>query len=471
MIWEIDDGAKPIEGLDAEGRPDPAYARALGLIDAPYGRRAAAAAIDLGAYLVLQLPYAIGTLPLLLMLFSGRISLFGFVNHPQFVLAMVMAGISLALTLAFCITQLVLHGRRGLTLGKALAGIRTVNVKTLERPGFWRMTLRAIILCATAVLPVALIVFLLSPLFDGQGRGRGWHDHATGAWLVDVRKGLQPYDAKRMRLARRALAVEAVDGPKEMPSLATPADVASRPSYRPGARASAGVLGAPRPQGLASAADSGAAGRGEAAPAAPPAAPPAPSSEPAPLAQPTPSAPVPVGAPLPADAGAAHPPAPLPAPGPAPAPQRAPERAAPVVPAAAPVSGSAPPTPPANAAAPAGASARPQTGPTPLRFVLQLDSGESIPVTGELAIGRNPAAGAGGAHPVRVDDETRSLSKTHLLVRADATGVLAIDQHSTNGTTLVHDGVARALEPGVPALAEPGDVLRIGERSMVVARV
>ena len=39
MIWEIDDKSETIEGLDEAGRPDPAYAAALGLLPAPLGRR------------------------------------------------------------------------------------------------------------------------------------------------------------------------------------------------------------------------------------------------------------------------------------------------------------------------------------------------------------------------------------------------------------------------------------------------
>ena len=42
-IWEVGDDEKVIEGLDELGRPDPAYAAALGLVHAPMLRRALAA--------------------------------------------------------------------------------------------------------------------------------------------------------------------------------------------------------------------------------------------------------------------------------------------------------------------------------------------------------------------------------------------------------------------------------------------
>ncbi|WP_277050609.1 RDD family protein [Ruania albidiflava] len=248
-IWEVGDDEKVIEGLDELGRPDPAYAAALGLVHAPMLRRALAATIDLVVYLVLQLPYWLFALPLLLKLYFGRISLYGLVNHPNFILAVVMASISFVLSLAFSIVQLVLHGRKGVTIGKGIMGIRSVNVKTLERPGFWRMVLRALVLIGSSVLVVGPILFCLSPLFDREKRGRGWHDLVGQNWYVDVRKGLHPYDEKRMRIARKMVTAEPVAGHKPLPSLATPSVQGGDGEYRPGGRVSAGVLGVARPHG------------------------------------------------------------------------------------------------------------------------------------------------------------------------------------------------------------------------------
>lgn len=281
-IWEIDEDEETIEGLDAQGRPDPAYAAALGLVPAPLGRRAVAALIDFAVYALLQIPYLVFTLPLLLRLLTGRIGTYGFVNHPRFTLAMLMAGATTLLTLIFCIAQLALHGRKGTTLGKSLTGIRSVNVSTLQQPGIWRVFLRSLVVWASGVVLVGPILFLLSPTFDRQKRGRGWHDEIGQTWLVDVRNGLQPYDAKRMRIARKTLAAEPVEGPKALPSLATALGTDDHPEYRPGARISAGVLGVARPttQG--------------AAPPAPPAQAPAPPARPTP--PPAPAAPAPAPA-------------------------------------------------------------------------------------------------------------------------------------------------------------------------------
>src|SRR5699024_3799292 len=101
-----------------------------GLVSAPLGRRAIAFAIDIVGYLLLQIPYWTFTLPLLLMLSMGEISLYGLVNHPHFILAIVMAAISFALSTAYCIVQMVMHGRRGVTIGKRIMGYRGIIVKT-----------------------------------------------------------------------------------------------------------------------------------------------------------------------------------------------------------------------------------------------------------------------------------------------------------------------------------------------------
>lgn len=395
MIWEIDEQERVIEGIDASGRPDPAYAAALGLVNAPYGRRALALVCDLAVWTVIQLPLWLGTLPLLLKLATGAISPYGFVNHPDFVLGIVTASITVALTLAFVVVQLVLHGRRGVTIGKAVAGIRSVNVRTLERPGVGAVLLRFLIVIAAGVVPFGSAVFLLSPTFDPQGRGRGWHDKATNVWLVDVRNGLNPYDEKRMRIARKTLKAEPVEERAELPSLATPLDPARQPEYRPGSRISAGVLG---------------------------------------LARPT-ETPIPQAAPAPA---------------PVPVPQ--------------------PKLPQPKLPQPLPEVARGEASPS-TTLVLRLDTGESIPVSGPILLGRNPdAVGHPGARPIRVADGSRTLSKTHMLVRPVAGGLEVVDCASTNGSGLIRAGVEQGLTAGVPVRAADGDRIRLGDRTADVVR-
>lgn len=394
-IYEVDEGHETIEGLDEHGRPDPAYAAALGLRSAPLGRRAGAAAIDLALYCLPQIPYWVFVLPLVLRLLLGRISTYGFVNHPRFTLAMWVLAITTVLTLVFCIAQLVLHGRKGTTIGKSMTGIRSVNVKTLARPGFWRVTLRALVVWGSSLVVVGPVLFLLSPLFDSQKRGRGWHDKVGQTWLVDVRKGLDPYDEKRIRVARKTLAAAPVPQHKALPSLATSAMKDDQGEYRPGARVSAGVLGAARPHGAGPRSHVGLTGRED--PARPPA-----------------------GGQLSTAASAPSPPVPP-----------------------------APPAPPPG-------------------FVLHLDTGERVEVDEPLVVGRNPAD-MDGARSFPIADDTQSVSKTHLVLRPAGQGVEVVDRHSTNGTAIVHDGAERLLEPDQPRLAVPGDTIRFGDRTAVVA--
>ncbi|WP_203136966.1 RDD family protein [Microbacterium sp. JZ31] len=463
VIWEIDEEKRTIEGVDASGRPDPAYAAALGLVRAPFGRRALAAVCDLASWLVLQLPLLLGAVPLLLKLATGSISAYGFLNHPDFVLAVVMASATAALTLALGIVQLVLHGRKGLTIGKAVAGIRTVNVRTLERPGAGPVLLRFLILVGAAILPLGLAIFFLSPVLDPDGRGRGWHDKATRVWLVDVRKGLNPYDEKRMRVARKVVKAEPAPERAPLPSLATPVDPSAQPAYRPGGRVSAGVIGVARPHdprerpvvGLAEIAPApvvvaGESGRpvlggyrlrGDTDPT-----PDAPSAE----AERGQSAPRPAAAPpttpFAAESVAAPPAAVTPP-------------AAPAVPPQVVLTGSD-----ARAAEPI---------PPAARFMLRLDTGEDLLVSAPVVLGRRPDASEipGGAHPVALEDDSRSLSKTHLLVRPAEGGLEVVDLGSTNGSALIRGGVEHPMTAGVPLTAADSDTIRFGDRTAVVTRL
>ena len=248
MIWEVEEKKQAIEGLDAEGRADPAYAAALGLLRAPFGRRALALTVDVAIWVVVMLPLWLGATPLLIKLLTGTISPYGFLNHPDFLLAVILASVSTLLGLAYLVVQLILHGVKGRTIGKGLAGVRSVNVRTLERPGVGAVLLRFLIVVAAGIVPVFGPAFILiSPTFDPDGRGRGLHDKATGIWLIDVRRGLDPYDQKRMRVARKMVKAEPNLRRSTLPSLATPTDPGAQPEYRPGSRVSAGVLGMARP--------------------------------------------------------------------------------------------------------------------------------------------------------------------------------------------------------------------------------
>jgi hypothetical protein len=247
VIWEIDESTRGVEGVDDNGRPRPEYAASLGLVPAPFGRRALSATIEAAAYLVLQLPLLLVALPALVAAAASPDP--AETLGTGLVPVIICAAVSIVLTAVFLIVQLVLHGRRGVTLGKACTGLRSVNVRTLERPGFWRgAVIRAVVLWASFAVPLVgpLLVIALSPFFDPERRGRGWADLAGATWLVDSRRGLNPYDVKRMRIARKTVATDLEDVRSELPSLATPTVDHGPITYIPAARSSGGVLGAGR---------------------------------------------------------------------------------------------------------------------------------------------------------------------------------------------------------------------------------
>ena len=235
----------PIAGIGPDGRPDPAYAAALGLLAAPSGRRSAAFALDATAWVLASVPAAIGwgqLVPVVLAT-GGRVP-----AADVAVLAgpLVLVAVGQALVTALGITQLALHGRRGVTIGKASFGLRSVNVASFARPGFWRVVLRVLVLwAAQLVLPVAgPALCFASGLWDPEGRGRSWLDRVGRCWVVDARHGLDPFDAKALRHARRqAEAVPFAERPN-LPSLATDRAIDER-TFIPAARSSSGVVTVP----------------------------------------------------------------------------------------------------------------------------------------------------------------------------------------------------------------------------------
>lgn len=410
MIWEIEDGERPIEGLDHNGRPDPAYAKSLGLVAATGGQRVLAALVEWALALLIALPAMLIAVPALVQSILDGFDFAEFFARGDLVWIIVSLAVSQGLAIAYVVVQLVLHGRKGVTLGKAIFGIRSVNVRTLERPGFWRgAVVRYLIAYASLLVPLLgpLLVIALSPLFDVERRGRGWLDLAAATWFVDVRSGLNPYDQKRMRIARKRVKTPEIEARAPLPSLATPIDRDAPAAYTPSARFSGGVLGAHRP--------------------------PASSEAPA-AAAPEAAAPV-------AEGMVSSVPALVPA---------AASSAAPVA---------SPPAAPAAASVPEGT-----------RAILVLDTGERIEVRGTTLIGRAPVAAAGESAPqlVSVPDDTRSVSKTHLAVTLARRGVFVVDRGSTNGSAIVRDETELVLTAGHPAEIRIADTVRFGDRTLRV---
>ncbi|MFI2754402.1 RDD family protein [Cellulomonas sp. P22] len=140
------------------------------------------------------------------------------------------------------------------------------------------------------------------------------------------------------------------------------------------------------------------------------------------------------------------------------------------VPAPAAVSAPVPAPEPAPAPWPVSRS-EPSRMPVATQVWLVFDTGESLAVVGDGAVGRHPQGAIDGAvaHAVAIDDPSRSISKLHLVFGPEPGGVWVMDRGSTNGTVVVApDGEMRALPAGARAHVAPGWVVRFGERAFRV---
>jgi hypothetical protein len=123
---------------------------------------------------------------------------------------------------------------------------------------------------------------------------------------------------------------------------------------------------------------------------------------------------------------------------------------------------------PARAAVSGGTCAPPVA---PAAWGLGFDSGELVRVDTIVLIGRRPEPGNGeqGARLVGLPSSDLSVSRTHAQVVVAPDGTLVFtDRGSTNGSVLRRRGVARPLTPGRPATLLDGDVVLLGDRTMIV---
>lgn len=395
----VDDAPTP--GLDAAGRPDPAYAARLGLRPAPTGRRSAAFALDATAWVVLAVPGLVGAA-----LLAG--ALLGGPGPADPTAAIVLLSVSQGVLLVFATVQLVLHGRRGLTLGKAALGLRSVGVAQFGAPGFWHVVLRVLVLCAgQLVLPVVGPALLFaSSAWDPERRGRSWLDRVGSCWAIDVRRGLDPLDARALRHARRGLDAPAAADAPSLPSLASDRNPGEE-LFIPSARSSSGVVSA-----------------------------------------------------APAEAGAWMPP-PL---GPTAAPE--PPGAASAAPDP---SGAASAEP--NPAGAASVEPEPAGAASVASIVLVFDDGTRVPVAAGGLLGRSPALTPedSGARLVPLVDESMRISKTHAAYGIDGGGLWLVDRASRNGTFVeLPDGSSRRLPPWERTTVPTGARVALGSRSFTV---
>ncbi len=108
--------------------------------------------------------------------------------------------------------------------------------------------------------------------------------------------------------------------------------------------------------------------------------------------------------------------------------------------------------------------------------IVVVDDGTTVPIDGDVVIGRDPAAdrrvAAGTAVALELVDPERQVSRCHLLLRVRAWSVEVIDLGSSNGTALGEDdGSWTALVPGLGHEVPDGRPIRLGRRTLTVHRL
>ncbi len=189
----------------------------------------------------------------------------------------------------------------------------------------------------------------------------------------------------------------------------------------------------------------------------------------APVAPPAPTArfSAPMPQPLAREASAGVPPAEVEAPRPPePAvPTTAVPTTAPAVPTTAPAVPTTAPKPAATATNSTTASASASAS----YAALLLDTGQSIPVNRTIVLGRAPSPQRATDSPIPVEDQTRSLSRTHVRIAPSEGGITIEDLNSANGTRARSpNGQTHTLVPGQPIELPMNSQLLLGERLISV---
>ena len=189
----------------------------------------------------------------------------------------------------------------------------------------------------------------------------------------------------------------------------------------------------------------------------------------APVARPAPTArfSAPMPQPLAREASAEAPPAEVEAP-------RPPEPAVPTTAPTVPTTATALPTTalPTTAPKPAATATNSTTASAPASAsyaALLLDTGQSIPVNRTIVLGRAPSPQRATDSPIPVEDQTRSLSRTHVRIAPSEGGITIEDLNSANGTRARSpNGQTHTLVPGQPIELPMNSQLLLGERLISV---
>jgi uncharacterized RDD family membrane protein YckC len=99
-------------------------------------------------------------------------------------------------------------------------------------------------------------------------------------------------------------------------------------------------------------------------------------------------------------------------------------------------------------------------------WVAVLEDGREISVSNLVLLGRNPQfrPGEDAAELIKVADETRTVSKTHLALGVDANGMFVMDRGSTNGSTVTNPkGVSKPCPAGDVVPVFDGTIVSFGD--------
>ena len=102
-----------------------------------------------------------------------------------------------------------------------------------------------------------------------------------------------------------------------------------------------------------------------------------------------------------------------------------------------------------------------------------LDDGRRIAIDGLVLLGRNPQPRAGeeDAQLIKIADETRTVSKSHLAVGVDAGGAYVVDRGSTNGSTVsTTNGLSTRCKAGEMVRVGDGAIISIGDHWLEIKR-
>ncbi len=420
--------------------------KTLNLVNAPAGKRLAAWLID-QVIPVAVVAVVVGvTLPAVLDSAGAAQQQ----ALATFTMAMLVASV---VSLAYTVWLWGWQAAAGKTPGNLVLGLRVTSEEGTPA-GWGAIFLRWVIIAVSGVVPVVgPVLMLLSNLWDANHQRQGWHDKVARTLVVDVNAGRNPLTTGGLYGPSSFAPGTLQPGDPGHPETGVSVPPASRwPAFNP-AVAAGPITSVP---GAASSSGQTTPAPAPNASAAPPrSAPPQPAVSAAAEAAPaTGQVPAGDGAPAPSTSGAGH------------SSSGYQENQVVVV------GGAAESVDPDQEMG--STQLRSQVDVAPRAVKLRFDDGQQHVLAGSALVGRNPASGAGESVDLMIPfaDMGRSVSKTHLHLIVDSTGVWVTDRNSTNGSGVTPRGGERQrLEPGQPVLAPVGATVHFGDRSFTVSAV